>query len=67
MDYLITDRGFHKTLIEEFQLGFAPNGWDELLTYLTQVQRVPIDLLKEAGLIVARKGGTGFYDRFRNR
>ncbi len=66
-DYLIKDRGFNKTLIEEFELGFAPNAWDELLTYLTKVQRVPIDLLKEAGLIIARKGGIGFYDRFRNR
>ncbi len=66
-NYLVKDRGFNETLIQEFELGFAPKGWDELLRYLKSVENISTDLLEEAGLIIPRKGGNGFYDRFRNR
>ena len=34
---------------------------------LTNIEKASIEVLESAGLIVPRKGGNGFYDRFRNR
>ena len=67
LNYLIHTRGYTQSTIEEFELGFAPEGWDEILKYLSHVENISLDLLEEAGLIISRKGGQGFYDRFRNR
>jgi DNA primase len=48
-----------------FSLGWAPEGWDNLLSFL-RGKNVPTDLAEKAGLILpGRKGG--FYDRFRAR
>ncbi len=49
-----------------YQIGYAPDRWDALLTYFGK-RGYGSDLLEEAGLIVKRKRGTGYYDRFRNR
>jgi DNA primase len=52
--------------IREFGLGYAPiNG--EWLTRLAAAERVPADVLVEVGLIAARDGQRGHYDRFRDR
>jgi DNA primase len=51
---------------EEFQLGFAPAGWDHLVSFLRQ-KRVLLQLAEKAGLIIPRKSGDGYYDRFRDR
>lgn len=59
----LTKRGLKKEIIEAFQLGYAPNGWDMLATYLRKK-----GLLEEgikAGLL-GNKGANTF-DRFRNR
>ncbi|MGE5256292.1 MAG: DNA primase [Hyphomicrobiales bacterium] len=65
LDYLVR-RGVTRQSIEDFQLGYAPKGWDNLLGYLTRRKFSP-PLLEKGGLIVARKDGSGFYDRFRER
>ncbi|WP_320667566.1 DNA primase [Prochlorococcus sp. MIT 1307] len=67
LKYLREVRGLSETTIEAFDLGYAPDQWDGLLTYLQQVEGLSPDLLEAAGLVVSRKGGGGFYDRFRNR
>ncbi len=67
LQYLQKTRGLSESSLESFQLGFAPDQWDGLLTHLQQVEKISPDLLQAAGLVVARKGGDGFYDRFRNR
>jgi DNA primase len=59
-------RGFSGKTIDEFQLGYAPDAWDALLNYLRH-KRVPEKMIEKAGLIIARKDKSGFYDRFRNR
>jgi DNA primase len=64
-DYL-RRRGLTPQTIEAFQLGYAPKGWDHLLAFMTR-KRFPPSLLEKAGLVVARKDGPGFYDRFRDR
>jgi DNA primase len=67
LDYLTTKRGLKPATIEAFELGYAPERWDGLLQHLQQVERIEPTLLEAAGLVVPRKGGGGFYDRFRGR
>ena len=64
-DYLKA-RGVDLETVKKFQLGFAPNEWDALLKYLRS-KGISEDLIFKAGLIIAREGKSGFYDRFRNR
>lgn len=61
----IVERGVSEEMIDKFGLGFAPDGWDTLLNFLTS-RNVPPELAMEAGLLQARDSG-GHYDRFRNR
>ena len=70
--YLRESRGLSEATLEAFELGFAPERWDGLLSHLQQVEGLGPELLEEAGLVVPRKGassqdGRGFYDRFRGR
>ncbi|MBF0511306.1 MAG: DNA primase [Candidatus Omnitrophica bacterium] len=64
-DYL-KERGVDLETVKKFQLGFAPNEWDALLKYLKS-HGYPEERVLAAGLIIAREGKNGFYDRFRNR
>jgi DNA primase len=61
----VAARGFEESWITRFELGWAPEGWDGLLT--TLVKLIPASILEQAGLIVRRGDGSGHYDRFRNR
>jgi DNA primase len=65
--YLRESRGLSEATIESFGLGYAPDRWDGLLRHLQQVEGLAPELLEAAGLVVPRKGGDGFYDRFRHR
>ncbi|MCP9841183.1 DNA primase [Synechococcus sp. J7-Johnson] len=65
--YLTAERGLSEGTIDAFDLGYAPERWDELLNHLGQVENLAPELLEAAGLVVPRKGGDGFYDRFRHR
>jgi len=67
LDYLRSNRGLQPATIEAFELGYAPDRWDGLLQHLQQVEGIEPALLEAAGLVVPRKGGGGFYDRFRGR
>ncbi len=66
-EYLVKTRRLKKGIIDEFELGYAPDKWDGLLNYMTHIEGVSNESLIEAGLIISRKGENGFYDRFRNR
>ncbi len=65
MTYLLR-RGMTRKIIDGHQLGYAPNRWDGLLRYLRQ-KKVPEVYQEKAGLVIPRKDGSGFYDRFRDR
>lgn len=65
LDYL-HKRGLRDETILQFGLGYAPNRWDALLNYFLDKGYSPDDLL-QAGLVVQREDGQGFYDRFRHR
>jgi DNA primase len=58
-------RGVSSGTVEAWQLGYALDSWDALLTYMTEHGYTIRDLLA-AGLVVAREGGSA-YDRFRHR
>ena len=59
-------RGVDQETIKSFRLGFAPDKWDALISYL-QRRKIPLELQVDAGLAVKRKTGGGAYDRFRGR
>ena len=65
--YLHNQRGLSDATIQQFQLGFAPAGCQTLYGYLVEQKRYPVELVEQAGLIVPRKKGSGYYDRFRDR
>lgn len=50
---------------QEFQLGFAPEGWDGLTSFLMR-QKLPLADAELAGLISKNDHG-GYYDRLRGR
>ena len=65
--YLRDARQFKDETIKHFLLGYAPEGWQTLYGYLVEQKHYPVQLVEQAGLIVPRKGGSGYYDRFRDR
>ncbi len=60
----LQERGLAKETIEQFELGYAPDGWDHLVRFL-QRHGFALEEAQQAGLIEA--GRNGYYDRFRNR
>ncbi|MDX2243150.1 MAG: DNA primase [Leptolyngbyaceae cyanobacterium bins.302] len=67
LDYLETQRHLNRATMQQFQLGYAPAGWETLYGYLVEQKHYPVELVEKAGLLVPRKTGGGFYDRFRDR
>ncbi len=67
LNYLIEQRQLKPETIQQFNLGYAPSGWETLYRYLVEQKRYPIALVEEAGLIKPRKKGNGYYDTFRDR
>jgi DNA primase len=59
-------RGVPQDLIDRFQIGFAPPGWESLATEISR-QRQPLRVAVEAGVLGERRNGDGHYDRFRDR
>jgi len=64
IDYL-KRRGLTGEIAADFGLGFAPDGWDNLLKAVGTTEESRAALLA-AGLLVKKDGG-GYYDRFRHR
>lgn len=62
-DYL-KHRGVSDKSIKTFSLGYSPNDWDGLLTFLKK-KGYEDTLMETAGLVI--RGSRGFYDRFRGR
>jgi DNA primase len=67
LDYLRSTRKLSEETIQQFQLGYAPAGWQTLYGYLVEQKHYPVELVEKAGLIVPRQSGGGYYDRFRDR
>jgi DNA primase len=58
-------RGISGEIAAEYELGFAPPGWDNLLTELGRSDDAQKRLLKIGAIIENDRGG--YYDRFRDR
>ncbi|MGB3533439.1 MAG: DNA primase [Microcoleaceae cyanobacterium] len=67
LNYLQSTRHLKAETIQQFQLGYAPSGWETLYSYLVEQRQFPLHLVEQAGLIIPRKNGSGYYDRFRDR
>ncbi len=67
LDYVTQERKFTPEILQIFQIGYAPGGWATLYSYLVEQKNYPVSLVEQAGLIVKRKEGNGYYDRFRDR
>jgi DNA primase len=65
VDYL-KQRGLSGAVAARFGVGFAPPGWDNLLTALG-TDAVARTGLQETGLVIERSEGSSVYDRFRDR
>jgi DNA primase len=61
----LSERNFTSEDIEEFDIGYAPNGWDTLLNYLKGKSFLEEDIIS-AGLAIKNEAGK-IYDRFRDR
>jgi DNA primase len=61
----LKNRGLSEDIIQKFQIGFAPDGWNFLEQFLIKQNFKQIDIF-EVGLLVEKKTG-GYYDRFRGR
>lgn len=59
-------RGIGKDTLLAFSLGYAPAEWDRLLRSI-QKRQGAVELASALGLLISRREGSGFYDRFRNR
>jgi DNA primase len=64
-DYL-ENRGMTRDIIDEFYLGLAHDAWDDVVHFLKK-EKVTRQVAVNSGLILPRKQGNGYYDRFRNR
>ena len=60
----LKERGITDKSIETFFLGYSPNDWDGLYSYLHK-KGYDDRLLETAGLVI--RGSRGYYDRFRGR
>ncbi|WP_425038367.1 DNA primase [Primorskyibacter sp. S187A] len=62
----LTRRGLSEPVLERFEIGFAPEGWQGLWDHLKS-KSVPDDLILGAGLAKPSNKGKAPYDTFRNR
>jgi DNA primase len=59
-------RGIDRDTARAFRLGYAPEGWDHLLS-AARADGHPVEALLAAGLVIPRQNAAGHYDRFRGR
>ena len=62
----LAGRGLGAEVLREFRIGYAPSRWDTV-TLRAQRDGFRPEELVAAGLAQQRRGGGGFYDRFRAR
>ena len=63
----LKQRGLSDEIIERYEIGYAPAGWDNLISKLGGNSNERLDRLLSVGLVVKKDQGNGYYDRFRDR
>lgn len=61
----LKQRGLSGETVKHFQIGYAPDGWDEIRKKFA-VNKQTEQQLVEAGMLISKENG-GSYDRFRDR
>ena len=64
-DY-VAKRGINDQMLDAFQIGYAPDSWDQFAQYLQQ-RHLPVEDFVDAGLVSPRSSGGGLFDRMRHR
>ncbi len=59
----LKDRGLSGTIAKKFNIGYAPEGWNNLSEHVSS----NLNLLVDAGLSIKKNENNRCYDRFRNR
>lgn len=59
-------RGMTQETIDTFKLGYSPDAWDTIVSFFRK-EKISRKVAIDSGLILPRKQGNGYYDRFRNR
>lgn len=59
-------RGLNKEIIEHFNIGYAPPGWDNLINVINNNAKYQ-KLLLTTGMLIQKPETSSIYDRFRNR
>jgi len=59
-------RKVNEGVVKKFGLGYSSNEWDLLYKYLKS-KNYSDENIKDSGLVLARKSGNGYFDRFRGR
>lgn len=62
----VFDRGMDKELVKKFGIGYAPEKWDALVSFLLN-KGFNAKQIETAGLGIRRRNGSGLIDRFRHR
>ena len=64
LDYLLS-RGISEEILKEFEIGFAPSGWDNLKDYFVKLEQQ--ELIKNEIGLFKKNEKNNIYDVFRNR
>lgn len=62
----LSERGISPEIIERFNIGYSLNSWDKTYEYLGK-KGITKEIMAEAGIVVPKGKGEGYYDRFRGR
>ncbi len=62
----LEQRGMTRETIETFHLGYSPDAWDAVVSFFRK-EKLSRHVAVSSGLVLPRRNGNGFYDRFRNR
>lgn len=62
----IAERGINAEMVEQFQLGYAPNRWDGMAQAIER-QGWDLPAFRKVGLVSQRSQGPGDFDRLRHR
>lgn len=62
----LQQRGLSGQIASQFQIGYAPTGWDNLLQHFSD-QKDVLSLLEKAGMVIHNEEKNRHYDRFRDR
>ena len=66
LEYFAQERKLSAATIRHFGLGYSPDSWDALYKHLRK-EGFTDDIMLQANLIVKRKNGNGYFDRFSKR